>query len=139
MEVTKWPDARPGPAPGAGGCGYLQMDKIIISDLEVFYRVGVPDEERAKPQRFLVTVEMTRDLTTAAASDDLTKTIDYDAVTRRLLRFGERRSWKLIEKLAADIAEIVLAEFAPGTVSVEVKKFVIPEARYVAVHLTRTA
>src|SRR5438477_8877760 len=112
MEVTKWPDARPGPAPGAGGCGYLQMDKIIISDLEVFYRVGVPDAERAKPQRLLISVEVTRDLSAAAASDDLSQTIDYHAVTRRLLKFGEGRNWKLIERLAADIAEMVLAEFA---------------------------
>ena len=127
------------PPPHLGGCAYLHMDKIIISDLEVFYRVGVPDAERAKPQRLLISVEVTRDLSAAAASDDLSQTIDYDAVTRRLIKFGEGRSWKLIERLAVDIAEMVLAEFAPGTVSVEVKKFVLPEARYVAVQLTRPA
>ena len=127
------------PPPHLGGCAYLHMDKIIISDLEVFYRVGVPDAERAKPQRLLISVEMTRDFAAAATADDLTKTIDYDAVTRRLLKFGESRSWKLIERLAADIAEMILAEFAPDTVSVEVKKSVVPEARYVAVQLTRPA
>ena len=127
------------PPPHLGGCAYLHMDKIIISDLEVFYRVGVPDAERAKPQRLLISVEMTRDFAAAATADDLTKTIDYDAVTRRLLKFDEGRSWKLIERLAADIAEMILAEFAPDTVSVEVKKSVVPEARYVAVQLTRPA
>jgi len=115
------------------------MNKIIISDLEVFYRVGVSDEERANPQRLLITVEMTRDFCTAASSDDLTKTIDYNAVTGRLLRFGQDRSWKLVEKLAAEVAEMVLHEFAPDTVSVEVKKFAIPRARYVAVQLTRSS
>src|SRR5207248_616236 len=88
------------------------MDKIIISDLAVFCRVGVPDEERAKPQRLLISLEMLRDLSTAAVSDDLTKTIDYYALTRRVLGFGEGRSWKLIEALAADIANMVLNEFA---------------------------
>ncbi len=115
------------------------MDKIIISDLAVFCRVGVPDEERARPQRLLISLEMLRDLSSAAASDDLTKTIDYDAVSRRLLGFSEGRSWKLIETLAADIADMVLNEFAADIVSVEVKKFIIPEARHVAVHLTRAA
>src|ERR1044071_9141487 len=115
------------------------MDKIIIHDLEVFYRVGVPDEERAKPQRLLVCVVMSRDLAAAASSDDLTRTVDYYAVTRRLLGFGEGRSWKLLEKLAGDITEMLLAEFATGTVSVEVKKFVIPEARYVSVQLMRSS
>ncbi len=113
------------------------MDKIIIHELEVFCRVGVPDQERANPQRLLVCVAMTRDLSAAAASDDLSRTIDYYAVTQRLLGFGEGRSWKLLEKLAADIAGMVLTEFGPSTVSVEVKKFIIPEARWVAVQLTR--
>jgi dihydroneopterin aldolase len=53
------------------------------------------------------------------------------------LKFGEGREWKLIEKLAADIAAAILAEFQPQSVSVEVKKFIIPEARHVAVTLTQ--
>src|SRR5437016_13291656 len=115
------------------------MDKIIINDLEVFYRIGVSEEERAAPQRLLISLEMSRDTSAAAAADELTKTIDYYAVTRRLLRFGEGRSWKLLEKLAADIAGLILAEFTPGIVSVEVKKFIISEARHVAVQLSRKA
>jgi dihydroneopterin aldolase len=115
------------------------MDKIIINDLEVFYRIGVSEEERATPQRLLITLEMTRDLSAAAATDDLTKTIDYYAVTRRLLRFGEGRSWNLLEKLADDICGLILAEFRPDIVSVEVKKFIIKEARHVAVQMTRRA
>jgi dihydroneopterin aldolase len=43
----------------------------------------------------------------------------------------------LIEALAAEIADLVLAEFKPDRVRVEVKKFPIPEARLVAVSLTR--
>jgi FolB domain-containing protein len=49
------------------------MDQIIIKDLEVFYRVGVPDQERAKPQRLLLTVELEHDFTRAAGTDNLRK------------------------------------------------------------------
>lgn len=111
--------------------------KISIVDLEVLYRVGVPDAERAHPQRLLLTVEMESDFSAAAKSDSITDTIDYYAVAQRLLKFGEGREWKLIEKLASDIADVVLAGFKPLSVSVEVKKFIIPEARYVSVSLTR--
>ena len=113
------------------------MDLITLTDLEVSYHVGVPDAERATPQRLLLTIEMRSDFTAAAEGDDLTRTIDYYRVSRRLLTFGEGRSWKLIEKLAVDIAEFVLAEFQPAGVSVEVKKFILPETRHVSVKVER--
>jgi len=113
------------------------MSTITIVDLEVFYRVGVPPEERAEPQRLLLTVEMESDFTLAADRDDIATTIDYFAVTQRLLRFGERRSWKLIEKLALEVAEFVLTEFGPRSVTVEVKKFPIPQAHHVSVCVQR--
>ena len=114
-----------------------RMSKISIMDLEVFYHVGVPDAERAQPQRLLLTVQMTSDFSAAAKSDGIADTIDYYAVTQRLLKFGEGRSWKLIEKLAADIADTILTEFRPQMVAVEVKKFIIPEARHVSVSLEK--
>lgn len=115
----------------------MSADTITLADLEVRYRVGVPDAERAQPQRLLLTVEMRRDFTRAAASDDLRETIDYYAVSRRLLAFGDGRSWKLIEALAVDVAALVLADFGAEAVTVEVKKFIIPEARHVSVRVTR--
>ena len=113
------------------------MSKISIVDLEVFYRVGVPDEERAKPQRLLLMVEMGCDFSKAAKSDSIADTIDYFAAGQRLLKFGDGRSWKLIEKLAADIADMILTEFKPQSVTVEVKKFPIPQARHVSIVLTQ--
>jgi dihydroneopterin aldolase len=113
------------------------MSKISIVDLGVLYRVGVPDEERAKPQRLLLTVEMESDFSAAAQTDSIADTIDYFAVSQRLLGFGEGRSWKLIEKLAADICEMILTEFKPQSITVEVKKFPIPQSRHVSVILTK--
>jgi FolB domain-containing protein len=109
--------------------------KISIVDLEVFYRVGVPDEERAKPQRLLLTIVMECDFSKAASTDSIADTIDYFMVSQRLLKFGEGKSWKLIEKLATDIRETVLSEFKPQSISVEVKKFVIQQAQFVSVKI----
>ena len=115
----------------------MSINKISLVDLEVFYRVGVPDAERAQPQRLLLTIELESDFTAAAKSDGIADTIDYYAVTQRLLKFGEGREWKLIEKLASDIADTVLKEFKPQSVFVEVEKFIIPQARHVSVSLLR--
>jgi FolB domain-containing protein len=114
------------------------MSKISIVDLEVFYCVGVGDEERAQPQRLLLTVEMLFDFSSAAVSDRIERTIDYYAVSQMLLKYGEGRSWKLLERLVTQVADAILADFKAQAVSVEVKKFVIPEARYVSVQFSKT-
>lgn len=113
------------------------MDTILIRELEVSYHVGVPDEERARPQRLLLTVEMEHDVVRAAATDDLAHTINYYAVSQRLLKLGEGRSWKLIETLAEEIAWLAVREFGARAATVEVQKFIIPEARHVAVKVRR--
>lgn len=114
------------------------MAKITIVDLEVYYCVGVTDEERAQPQRLLLTVDMNFDFSSAAVSDRIERTINYQTVAEDLLRFGQGRSWKLVEKVADNIAERVLAEYKPQGVLVEVKKFSIPQARFVSVSLGKT-
>jgi dihydroneopterin aldolase len=113
------------------------MSFIAIVDLEVFYRVGVSDEERAQPQRLLLTVDIKFDFTAAAVSGRIGRTIDYYEVSQRLLKLGENRSWRLIESVATDIANKILSEFHPDSVTVEVKKFSIPEAHYVSISLTK--
>jgi FolB domain-containing protein len=113
------------------------MDQIVIQDLEVFYRVGVPDEERAKPQRLLITVELDCEFTRAAGTDNLEDTIDYNHLSRRLLGFGDGRNWKLIETLAVDLAAMILSECKAERVTVEVKKFVLPKAAWVSVRVQR--
>jgi dihydroneopterin aldolase len=113
------------------------MGKIAIVDLEVHYCVGVTDQERAQPQKLLLTVEMNLDFTGPALTDRVEKTINYQKVADDLLQFGQGRSWRLLEKLVSNLADRILAEYEPDNVLVEVKKFVIPQARYVSASLAR--
>ncbi len=113
------------------------MSRISIVDLEVYYCVGVTEEERAKPQRLLITVDLSLDFSSASISDRIEKTINYQQVAEELLKFGEGRNWKLLEKLVANIADFILATYKPQSVLVEAKKFTIPQARYVAVTVTK--
>jgi FolB domain-containing protein len=114
------------------------MSKITIVELEVFYCVGLSDEERSKPQRLLVTVDMAYDFSSAAVSDRIEKTINYQTLVDDLLKFGNQRSWKLLERLVSNLADMVLTEYTPQSVMVEVKKFPFPQARHVSVSLTRS-
>jgi len=113
------------------------MSRITIVDLEVHYCIGVTDEERAKPQRLLVTVEMNFDFTSAVMSDRIEKTVNYHTVAQELLNFGKDRNWKLLERLASNIADRLATEYNLQAVMVEVKKFALPQARYVAVSVIK--
>ncbi|MBN8248058.1 MAG: dihydroneopterin aldolase [Verrucomicrobia bacterium] len=113
------------------------MDSILVSDLEVQFHVGVPDAERAQPQRLLISLELDHNFEQAAATDDLTHTLNYDAVCQRVRALGEGRSWKLIETLAVEIAGMIRKEFKPARVRVMVKKFIIPGTQFVAVRVER--
>jgi FolB domain-containing protein len=84
-----------------------------------------------------VTIEMELDASKTFKSDNIFHTIDYFTVCQHLQLFGDGQSWRLIEALATDIADMVLFEFKPEVVTVEVKKFIIPQARYVSFSLTK--
>ncbi len=112
-------------------------DKITIEDLEVRFHVGVPDEERTEPQKLLITIEMAMNLGPSAATDNLTETIDYFTVSQAVKALGQARRWKLIEALADDICELVLRDFKPSSVRVIVKKFILPDTRWVSVEMSR--
>jgi dihydroneopterin aldolase len=114
------------------------MDTIIIEDLGVFYCIGVTDKERAQPQQLSISIQMFQDISAAAASDDLASTIDYHTVARRVIGFGQERSWKLLETVAVELAEAILLEFKPERVTIEARKFAVPESRHVAVRVTRS-
>lgn len=113
------------------------MDLITIKDLAVRWRVGVTDEERSHPQQLLLTLELSLDLAPAARADNLAQTIDYFALSERVRQWGEGQTWRLIETVAAALAQLVLTEFKPASVLVEIKKFVVPGSDYVSVKLKR--
>src|SRR5262245_28358171 len=113
------------------------MDTITIKDLAVLCRIGVPDEERANPQRLLITVALRGDFAKACATDEINDTINYFDLSRRVLEFCRDNSFKLIEALAQQIAQIALREFGAHSVNVEVKKFILSDARYVSFELSR--
>ncbi len=113
------------------------MDRIVIKELEVFYHVGVSEQERRAAQRLSLTIELDHNLEAAARTDDLAATIDYYAVTQRLLGLGEGREWKLIESVAVEVADTVLREFGGAAIAVEVRKFILPQAAYVSVRVAR--
>ena len=112
-------------------------DEIRIQELELMARVGVPDEERAQPQRVTISLVLQSPGSFGDLGDDLARTVDYAAVCEELRRFVLNRQDKLIETLAHEMAEHLLRNFALTRVELELRKFVLAETRYVAARATR--
>ena len=115
----------------------LSNDEIRIEELELMARVGVPDEERAQAQRLTVSLTLRPRLHFSDLGDDLKRTIDYAAVCAEVRSFVSGRRDKLIETLAHEMAGHLLRSFALVRVELELRKFILPETRYVAVRITR--
>jgi dihydroneopterin aldolase len=95
---------------------------IALEGIELWGRCGVSAEERAVEQRLVVDVFLRPTTTRALASDELADTIDYGTVAALAYAAVERGEYKLIEHLAAVIADDLLAALAVAEVRVMVRK-----------------
>ena len=118
---------------------YRFCDEVHIDQLVVSTHIGVPEQERAAPQRLTVSIsfwpfQQTRDL-----SDNIHKAVNYSAVAEETKSFVRDQSVNLIETLADRLAMHLLKTFPIQKVAVEVRKFALQDAKYVSATVTRTA
>ena len=111
------------------------IDRIHIEQLEIRLHVGVPDSERAQAQRLVLNVTFWPKR--SAPRDDIADTVNYSEVAAALKQFATQRNYRLIETLAEETAGHLLARFPLRKVTVEVRKFVLPDADYVSVTAIR--
>ncbi len=87
------------------------MDIVYIRGLEVKTVIGIYDWEKEIRQTITIDLEMSSDISKAAATDEIAEALDYKAVSKRLIDFVEKSEFQLVETLAERIATIVLEEF----------------------------
>ena len=87
------------------------MDRVFIEDLNVQTVIGIYGWEREIKQVVSLDLEMEFDITRAAETDSIGDTLDYKAVSKRLIRFIEESEFQLVEALAERCAAIILDEF----------------------------
>ena len=89
----------------------MKYDLVLIEGLEIRTVIGIYDWEREIRQTVRLDIEMAWDISKAGQTDDIADTLDYKAVSKRLIEFVESSSFGLIEKLAESCANIILQEF----------------------------
>lgn len=86
------------------------LDRIMIRDLLVRGIVGINPEERRERQDILVNVTMWADTRSSAASGDIGDAVNYRTIAKALIAHIESSQPYLVERLAADLAAICLAQ-----------------------------
>ena len=98
------------------------MDKVYIKNLEVEAIIGIFQWEREVKQIISVDIEMDFDNKKAASSDDIKDALDYKKVGKTVMAYVKKSKFKLVERLAEKIAQIILKEFPVSSLIVSVTK-----------------
>jgi dihydroneopterin aldolase len=84
-------------------------DRIDLTGIEVYAKHGVLDHEQERAQVFLVDVRAYMDLSVPGKSDDLADALDYGTLALEIREAVGSESNKLIEAVAARVADAVMA------------------------------
>lgn len=114
------------------------MDKIFINNLELKTIIGVHDWEKNTPQALLLDIEIETDISGAALSDNIGKTIDYTEIVDLIKKILSAKQFELLESLG----EYITAELLRNDMVLQVwlrisKPGAIPEAKAAGIEITR--
>ncbi len=114
------------------------MDIVFIKGLKARATVGVFEWERHIRQQLVVDLELRADVAHAAQSDALEDTVDYKAISQRVVEFIEASEYRLVESLAEALAELIREEFAVSWLRLRMAKpFAVRTAQEVGVVIER--
>jgi len=88
------------------------MDIVYIRDLKIETVIGIYDWEREIKQTVSLDLEMAHDIRRAAETDNIEYTLNYKAVSKRLISFIGGSEFLLVETMAERCAEIIREEFS---------------------------
>jgi dihydroneopterin aldolase len=100
----------------------VPTDKVFIEGLEIEALIGIYDWERRIRQPLRFDVEMAFDNRKPAATDAIEDTLDYKAVSKRLIAFVAQSDFGLVETLAERCAALILDEFGVRHVRLKLSK-----------------
>jgi len=114
------------------------MDIVFLHGLRVETHIGIYDWEKEIKQPVILDLEMSTDVTRAAATDRIEDALDYKAVSKRLKQFVGESRFGLVETLAERCAEIIRQEFGVRWVRLRLNKIgAISDATDVGVVIER--
>ncbi len=117
------------------------MDKVILKGVEVFAYHGAIPEENRLGQKFYIDLELFRDLRKAGREDSLEDTIHYGFIHDDVVKLAKENTFLLVERLAEEIAKLVLIKYEVEKINVRIRKPNAPingHFEYAGVEITRS-
>ncbi|HET7031687.1 MAG TPA: dihydroneopterin aldolase, partial [Casimicrobiaceae bacterium] len=112
---------------------------IFIHDLRVETRIGIYDWEAELPQTIRLDVEIGLPSDAVFTSGDFADALDYAAVVKRLQTFAADHPYKLMERFAQAIADVLIDDFRVPWVKLRVAKIApIAGVREIGVAIERS-
>lgn len=103
----------------------MAPDRIVVHNIPFRAPCGVFPEERRDGMDYRADIILYLDLSRAGQSDDLTHTVDYAAVADMVVKTAQAERL-LVERLAEDIARVLLDSYPIDAVGVEITKLTPP-------------
>ena len=97
-------------------------DRIFLRDLRTEAIIGIYDWERKIKQTISLDIELPADIRRAAQSDKIEDTLNYKSVAKRVLAFIDDSHYELVETLAEELAQVILADFGVAWVRLTLNK-----------------
>jgi len=102
--------------------GERPRDRIEIKDLLLRGIVGINDDERRKRQDILINIVVWTDVQPVAESDDIADSVNYRTISKSVIKHVEASSYFTVERMANELARLILAEHDIAEIEVTVEK-----------------
>ena len=98
------------------------MDIVYIRDLRIETIIGIYEWEREVKQEVSFDLDMAADIRRAAQTDDIQYALNYKSIAKRIISFIQASEFLLVERMAEEVANIVLVEFSVPWLRLRVSK-----------------
>ena len=116
----------------------MSGDRLILSGLDLWIKVGCTEEERAFAQRIEMDITLELPLAEAGQSDNLASTVDYAEAVTFIRQTIEPKTFRLAEAIAEQTAELLLWKYHLTSVTILLKKRALPGLAWAGVEIKRS-
>ncbi len=95
---------------------------IKIENLRLRTVVGIFEWEKKVKQDIVINIDIEFDGAPAIEKDDISFTVDYKSITKRIISDIEGKEFNLIERIAGDVVKIILEDDRVTRATVKVDK-----------------